>query len=244
VPAGDSRRDAGGQEGAGRHCRRLPGIDHIMARGAAGLEGTRAASWPLLAVGDGAMGFWAALEEVFPATRTQRCWFHKLGNVLNALPTSQQARAKAAMQDIFMAATSADALAAFENSLRPMARSIRRPWRSLRKTGTVYWRSMTSRPSTGSMYEPPIRLSRHLPRCDTGPRGPGTACRGLRSGAGVQVDGRSRKVMAQDSWRRQNQAVTGWRAVQGWPTGAGQSAGTTETRRLMTLCFRPAVHQI
>ena len=62
-------------------------------------------SGPLLAVGDGAMGFWAALEEVFPATRTQRCWFHKMGNVLNALPTSQQARAKAGMQAIFMAAT-------------------------------------------------------------------------------------------------------------------------------------------
>jgi putative transposase len=68
---------------------------------------------PLLATGDGAMGFWAALEEVFPATRTQRCWFHKLGNVLNALPASQQARAKAGMQAIFMAATRADALAAF-----------------------------------------------------------------------------------------------------------------------------------
>ena len=39
---------------------------------------------PLLAVGDGAMGFWAALEKVFPATRGQRCWFHKMGNVLNA----------------------------------------------------------------------------------------------------------------------------------------------------------------
>ncbi|MFS0757567.1 IS256 family transposase [Noviherbaspirillum sp. 1P10PC] len=69
---------------------------------------------PLLAVGDGAMGFWAALEKVFPATRAQRCWFHKLGNVLNALPASQQARAKAAMQNIFMAATRADALVAFE----------------------------------------------------------------------------------------------------------------------------------
>jgi len=70
-------------------------------------------SGPLLAVGDGAMGFWAALEEVFPATRTQRCWFHKMGNVLNALPTSQQARAKAGMQAIFMAATRADALDAY-----------------------------------------------------------------------------------------------------------------------------------
>lgn len=44
---------------------------------------------PLLAVGDGAMGFWAALEEVFPTTRAQRCWFHKMGNVLNTLPKAQ-----------------------------------------------------------------------------------------------------------------------------------------------------------
>lgn len=69
---------------------------------------------PRLAVGDGAMGFWAALEEVFPATRGQRCWFHKMGNVLNALPKSQQARAKADMQAIWMAATRADAYAAFD----------------------------------------------------------------------------------------------------------------------------------
>ena len=69
---------------------------------------------PLLAVGDGAMGFWAALEEVYPATRGQRCWFHKMGNVLNALPKSQQGRAKQALQEIWMAATRADALRAFD----------------------------------------------------------------------------------------------------------------------------------
>ena len=62
-------------------------------------------SGPLLAAGDGAMGFWAALEEVFPQTRHQRCWFHKMGNVLNALPKSLQARAKADMQAIWMAST-------------------------------------------------------------------------------------------------------------------------------------------
>lgn len=60
---------------------------------------------PLLAVCDGAMGFWAALEEVFSVTRGQRCWFHEMGSVLNALPKSQQARAKADMQAIWMAAT-------------------------------------------------------------------------------------------------------------------------------------------
>ena len=47
-----------------------------------------------LAVGDGAMGFWAALSEVFPSTRPQRCWVHKTGNVLNYLPKSGQAKAK------------------------------------------------------------------------------------------------------------------------------------------------------
>lgn len=59
------------------------------------------AQGPLLATGDGAMGFWAALEEVFPKTTAQRCWFHKMGNVLNALPKSQHARAKQALQEIW-----------------------------------------------------------------------------------------------------------------------------------------------
>ena len=51
---------------------------------------TRGMNAPELAVGDGALGFWAALEEVFPATRQQRCWMHKTGNVLNAMPKSVQ----------------------------------------------------------------------------------------------------------------------------------------------------------
>ena len=71
-------------------------------------------SGPLLAVGDGAMGFWAALEEVFPQTRTQRCWFHKMGNILNALPKSLHGRAKADLQAIWMAPTRQDANSAFD----------------------------------------------------------------------------------------------------------------------------------
>ena len=70
-------------------------------------------SGPLLVTGDGAMGFWEALEAVFPATVAQRCWFHKMGNVMNALPPSQQGKAKAGLQAIWMAATRADALKAF-----------------------------------------------------------------------------------------------------------------------------------
>ena len=52
---------------------------------------------PVLAVGDGALGFWGALRQVFPETVEQRCWFHKIGNVLNALPKSVQRSAKAAL---------------------------------------------------------------------------------------------------------------------------------------------------
>jgi transposase-like protein len=58
---------------------------------------------PVLAVGDGALGFWAAVREVFPETREQRCWFHKIANVLNALPKSAQPGAKAALAEIWNA---------------------------------------------------------------------------------------------------------------------------------------------
>jgi len=68
---------------------------------------------PRLAVGDGALGFWKALPKVFPKTRPQRCWVHKTANVLNYLPKSQQGRGKKALQEIWMAATQADAYEAF-----------------------------------------------------------------------------------------------------------------------------------
>ena len=55
---------------------------------------------PVLAVGDGALGFWGALAEVFPDTAHQRCWVHKVANVLNALPKSAQPAARAALAEI------------------------------------------------------------------------------------------------------------------------------------------------
>jgi len=64
---------------------------------------------PKLAVGDGALGFWAALEEIFPQTRHQRCWVHKTANVLNYLPKSAQAKGKAALHEIWMAETKVQA---------------------------------------------------------------------------------------------------------------------------------------
>ena len=58
---------------------------------------------PKLAIGDGALGFWKALEKVYPDTQWQRCWVHKTANVLNKLPKSLQSKAKGQLQDIWMA---------------------------------------------------------------------------------------------------------------------------------------------
>jgi putative transposase len=69
---------------------------------------------PELAVADGALGFWQAIEEVWPQTRGQRCWVHKTANVLNKLPKSLQPKAKRALQEIWMAETKKDALVAFD----------------------------------------------------------------------------------------------------------------------------------
>jgi transposase-like protein len=73
---------------------------------------------PKLAVGDGALGFWAALDEIFPKTRHQRCWMHKSGNVLNYLPKSVQPKAKAALHEIWMAPIKAEAERAFDLFVR------------------------------------------------------------------------------------------------------------------------------
>ena len=69
---------------------------------------------PKLAIGDGALGFWAALRKEWPSTREQRCWVHKTANVLNDLPKAMQPKAKARLHDIWMAATHADATKAFD----------------------------------------------------------------------------------------------------------------------------------
>jgi len=79
---------------------------------------SRGMNGPELAIGDGAMDFWAALEEVYPETRQQRCWMHKTMNVLNCLPKSAQPKAKQALHAIWQAETQADAEKAFNLFIR------------------------------------------------------------------------------------------------------------------------------
>jgi transposase-like protein len=74
-------------------------------------------SAPKLAVGDGALGFWAALRKIFPEVNEQRCWVHKTANVLNKLPKSVQPKAKADIHEIWQAETREGANEAFDHFL-------------------------------------------------------------------------------------------------------------------------------
>lgn len=69
---------------------------------------------PGLAVGDGSLGFWKALNKIYPSTRHQRCWLHKTANVLNRIPKSRQPKVKAALQEIWMAGTREEAYQAYD----------------------------------------------------------------------------------------------------------------------------------
>jgi transposase-like protein len=68
-----------------------------------------------LAIGDGALGFWKALEKIYPETRWQRCWVHKTANVLNKLPKSLQPKAKKLLHEIWMASGREEADKSFDH---------------------------------------------------------------------------------------------------------------------------------
>lgn len=73
---------------------------------------------PSLAVGDGSLGFWKALEKVYPTTTQQRCWVHRTCNILDKLPKSLQSQAKRDIQEIYQSPTKQDALNAFERFVK------------------------------------------------------------------------------------------------------------------------------
>ena len=102
---------------------------------------------PVLAVGDGALGFWKALRDVFPDTREQRCWWHRLANVLAALPKSAHPGAKAAIYNAEDKRRALDAVKVFQPLTAP---SSPRPSPRSPTTSTCCWPSTTTRPSTGS----------------------------------------------------------------------------------------------
>jgi putative transposase len=82
------------------------------------LKGRGLESLPALAIGDGSLGFWAALEEEYPTVREQRCWVHKTANILDKLPKGVQSKAKQRIQDMYMAETREEAVKAYDEFLR------------------------------------------------------------------------------------------------------------------------------
>ncbi len=82
------------------------------------LKGQGLSKPPSLAIGDGALGFWAAIEEVFPSTRHQRCWVHKTANVLDKMGKASQEHAKKLIHDMYMAPTKEDGISSFETFIR------------------------------------------------------------------------------------------------------------------------------
>jgi transposase-like protein len=72
---------------------------------------------PKLAIGDGALGFWAAAEEVYPNMRHQRCWVHKTANILDKMPSGIQLKAKRKIHDIYLAESKEQALVAYNSFL-------------------------------------------------------------------------------------------------------------------------------
>jgi transposase-like protein len=88
---------------------------------------------PKLGVGDGALGFWKALDEIYPDTRHQRCWVHKTANVLNYLPKLLQPKAKTALQDIWMAENRVNADSALNLFLETFAAKYPKATECLKK---------------------------------------------------------------------------------------------------------------
>ena len=111
---------------------------------------------PKLAIGDGAMGFRAAMEEICPTTRQQRCWQHKTMNVLNCFPRLSQPKAKAALHNVWQAETKDDAIICSSKPTRP---NIPRLGCAFKKTARSSWHSSTSRPSIGKAFGQPTRLN-------------------------------------------------------------------------------------
>ena len=100
VHAGRHRRHPRGQQGArglpDRRARERPELARVLVD----LKARGLAAAPEIAVGDGAMGFWRALDEVFPGTRHQRCWVHKVANVPGKVPRSVQPGMKAMLREV------------------------------------------------------------------------------------------------------------------------------------------------
>ena len=122
---------------------------------------------PKPTIGDGAMGFWAAMDEVYPEARQQRCWQHKTMNVLNCLAKLFQPKAKAAIHNIWQAENKVDAEKAFNLFIETYEPKYPKAALCLKKTGSNAWHSSISQSNIGKASASAIQLNPPLPRSGT-----------------------------------------------------------------------------
>ncbi|MFG0253006.1 MAG: IS256 family transposase [Phycisphaerales bacterium JB038] len=155
---------------------------------------------PVLAIGDGALGFWAAVRDVWPETREQRDWVHRMGNVLDKLPKRLQGPAKAALREILTAPTRADAVKGIDRFEDEYGAKYPKAIASLRRDQdqlltffdfpAEHWKHLrTSNPIESTFAT--VRLRQRVTK------GPGSRTRGLTMAFKLIQ-------MAQDRWRKLN----------------------------------------
>jgi transposase-like protein len=157
---------------------------------------------PVLAVGDGALGFWKALRDVWPETREQRCWVHRIANVLDKLPKRLHAKAKTALHEIMRADTRKAARRAVQQFARDYEAKYPKAVASLRRDDTElltffdfpaeHWVQLR----TGNVIESPFATVRLRQRVT---KGAGSRQKGLLMAFKLLA-------MAERRWRRINGA--------------------------------------
>jgi transposase-like protein len=157
---------------------------------------------PALAVGDGALGFWKALRDVWPETQEQRCWVHRIANVLDKLPKRLHGRAKAALHEIMRAEAREDAREGIERFAQDYGVKFPKAVASLRKDGELlltffdfpaeHWQHLR----TTNVIESPFATVRLRQRVT---KGAGSRQKGLLMAFKLLE-------MAQKRWRRINGA--------------------------------------
>ncbi len=120
---------------------------------------SRGMNVPQLAIGDGAMGFWAAMDEVYTQTRHQRCWVHKTAISLTLCPKAHSLKLKRRYMKSGRQRLKSMQRKPLNSSLKPIRTNTQRPPFRSRKIVKSYWPFMIFLPNTGRVYEPATRLN-------------------------------------------------------------------------------------
>jgi len=143
---------------------------------------------PVLAMGDGALRFWGALREVFPTTREQRCWFHRIANVFAALPKSAHPGAKEALAEICSAEDGEHAEAAVKAFQDAYGAKFPKAVAQIVDDSEELLAFYDFPAGSGCTCAPPTRSSQPSRPCVTGPRSPRDSSKARWHRDGVQAD--------------------------------------------------------